>query len=60
MKDLGRFQELKESTEFRDFNSHRRMIPKYLEMLKTWNSFENKYEMSFEELKKLLTRHPVL
>ncbi|MFB6800440.1 YfbU family protein [Peribacillus butanolivorans] len=54
LKDLGRFDELKTNSEFGDFNSHRPMVKRYERMLRVWDSTESKYNLSMEDVKRIL------
>jgi len=55
INDLDRFQELKKN-EYDDFNSHHETLSEYRRMLRIWNSFDNKNNLSFMKLKELLVK----
>ena len=51
--DLERYEELK-PTKFPTFNSHAPMLSTYQEMLKRWNSIPNKYELSEQDIARVI------
>ncbi|MDH6427264.1 MULTISPECIES: YfbU family protein [unclassified Paenibacillus] len=56
LNDLGRFSELRQNGH-NQYNSHRRMIPKYREMLRVWSSknVETRYSnLSKEEINEII------
>ena len=54
INDLGRFEELKPSSGYPDFNSHWPMIEKYRRMLKVWKKYSDKNNLSEEQIEELL------
>ncbi len=54
--DLKRFQELVGEGGFDDFNSHQPMLDTYREMLGVWRQYENRFELSIEQIEKILRR----
>lgn len=55
LKDLGHFDELKNNSEFGDFNSHRPMVDRYRRMLGVWNNTEDKYKLSIEDINRIVS-----
>ncbi|MEH7480250.1 YfbU family protein [Neobacillus drentensis] len=54
IRDLGRFDELKENATFRDFNSHRPMVPKYRRMVSAWKSTNDQYNLTIDDISTIL------
>ena len=52
--DLNRFKELKNGSEFADFNSHCEMRNRYHRMLTEWNKYGDKQKLSREEISNIL------
>jgi len=52
--DLNRYDELKVKGKYPDFNSHVPMIDKYRSMLSKWKDSRNKYELSKDDLIRII------
>lgn len=52
--DLGRFNELRDNSEFPDFNSHCLMMDKYKRMLNAWNQCPDKHHLGKDQIVKIL------
>ena len=54
--DLDRFNELRDGSEYPDFNSHHPMLEKYKKMLGVWNGFqdEDKFHLDKERIERVL------
>lgn len=51
--DLDRYDELKDG-KLPSFNSHQEMLPTYQTMLQRWKNFENRFELSREQIAAVL------
>ena len=56
MNTLGRFDELRENSEYDDYNSHMQMLPVYRRMLEVWRGYGSKerVKLSEEQIKEVL------
>ena len=54
MNDLDRFAELRDDSDYPDYNSHSRRLEQYRRMLNEWNAIGNKHELSKEEIIRLI------
>lgn len=54
INDLNRFSELRDDSDFPDYNSHSPMLEKYRRMLSKWNEFDQKQNLSKDEIIEIL------
>ncbi|MGJ9383219.1 YfbU family protein [Salipaludibacillus sp. CF4.18] len=54
INDLGRYDEIRNNTEFRDLNSHRPMIDNYMRKLSVWKSSLDVDNLTLEEIQNIL------
>lgn len=54
MDKLGKFDELHDSNEHPAYNSHTQMLGKYRQMLTEWNSCQDKYRLTADEITNIL------
>lgn len=54
INDLNRFDELRDNSEFPDYNSHCPMLDKYRKMLKSWEESSNKHNLTKSEIIRIL------
>ncbi|MBI1299923.1 YfbU family protein [bacterium] len=52
--DLGRYPELLADTGYSDFNSHSPKLDVYREKMSIWNTFTDKYNLSEDQIRRLL------
>lgn len=52
---LGRFGELREDSEYGDYNSHMQMLPVYGRMLEVWRGYDKgRFELSEEQIQEVI------
>ncbi len=55
MNTLGRFEELRDDSEYGDYNSHMQMLPVYGRMLEIWRGYgDERFNLSEEQIKRIL------
>lgn len=54
INDLDRFEELKYGNKYADCNSHSLRMDRYRQMLSRWNMMDNKYELSKNDIIKII------
>lgn len=54
--DLDRFKELRNDSEYPDFNSHSPMLDRYRKMLQQWKSFSDKNNLTEDQIKSILEK----
>ena len=51
---LDRFEELRDNSEFPDYNSHSRVLSEYRRMYNKWSEFDNKRNLTKEEIEYII------
>lgn len=54
MHEIGRYEELHKENEYDDYNSHHSMINTYRRMVEVWESAEDKFDLSIEEIQRII------